>query len=103
LPVNTGQMSVLRTLSAVGAALAGTVSAPGDAAPPADPRDVRAMLVDLGLVRPVGSDDDVGRALRKFQAHVGLVPDGVAGPRTVQVLARYAREARDIRALGLAA
>jgi murein L,D-transpeptidase YcbB/YkuD len=96
-------MSVLRTLSAVGAALAGTVSAPGDAAPPADPRDVRAMLVDLGLVRPLGSDDEVGRALRTFQSHVGLVPDGVAGPRTVPVLARYAREARDMRALGLAA
>jgi murein L,D-transpeptidase YcbB/YkuD len=96
-------MSVLRTLSAVGAALAGTVSAPGDAAPPADPRDVRAMLVDVGLARPVESDDEVGRALRNFQSRVGLVPDGVAGARTVQVLARYAREARDMRALGLAA
>jgi hypothetical protein len=42
----------------------------------------------------------VERALRKFQSHVGLVPDG---PRTVQVLARYAREARDMRALALAA
>jgi murein L,D-transpeptidase YcbB/YkuD len=96
-------MSVLRTLSAVGAALAGTVSAPGDAAPPADPREVRAMLADLGLVRPVAAESEVTRALRQFQAHVGLVPDGVAGPRTVQVLARYAREARDMRALGFAA
>jgi len=94
-------MSVFRTLSAVGAALAGTVA--GDAAPPADPRDVRAMLVDLGLVRPEASAGDVEFALRRFQSHVGLVPDGVAGPRTVQVLARYAREARDMRALGFAA
>jgi murein L,D-transpeptidase YcbB/YkuD len=96
-------MDVFRTLSAVGAALAGTVSAPGHAAPPADPRDVRAMLVDVGLVRADASDGDVARVLRRFQSHVGLVPDGVAGPRTVQVLARYAREARDMRALGLAA
>jgi len=96
-------MDIFRTLHAVGAALAGTVSAPGDAAPPADPRDVRAMLVDVGLVRVNASDGDVTFALRRFQSHVGLVPDGVAGPRTVQVLARYAREARDMRALGLAA
>ena len=96
-------MSVLRTLSAVGAALAGTVTASGDAAPPADPREVHALLVDVGLVRPVGSDDEIGPALRRFQSHVGLVPDGIAGPRTVQVLARYAREARDMQALGLAA
>jgi murein L,D-transpeptidase YcbB/YkuD len=96
-------MDVFRTLSAVGAALAGTVSAPGDAAPPADPRDVRGMLVDVGLVRLEASDGDVEYALRRFQAHVGLAPDGVAGPRTVQVLARYAREARDMRELGLAA
>jgi murein L,D-transpeptidase YcbB/YkuD len=96
-------MSVFRTLSAVGAALAGTVAGTGAAAPPADPRDVRAMLVDVGLVRPEASDGDVEFALRRFQSHVGLVPDGVAGPRTVQVLARYAREARDMRALGFAA
>lgn len=96
-------MSVFRTLSAVGAALAGTVAASGDAAPPADPRDVRAMLLDVGLVRPGAPDGEVEFALRRFQSHAGLVPDGVAGPRTVQVLARYAREARHMRALGLAA
>ena len=96
-------MSVFRTLSAVGAALAGTVAAAGDAAPPADPRDVRAMLLDVGLVRPEARDGEVESALRRFQSHVGLVPDGVAGPRTVPVLVRYAREARHLRALGLAA
>jgi murein L,D-transpeptidase YcbB/YkuD len=61
------------------------------------------MLVDVGLAREEASDGDVTFTLRRFQSHVGLVPDGVAGPRTVQVLARYAREARDMRALGLAA
>ncbi|WP_344933363.1 peptidoglycan-binding domain-containing protein [Actinoplanes nipponensis] len=36
-------------------------------------------------------------AVRGFQARVGLDPDGVAGPRTVHLLARYAKEARELR------
>jgi murein L,D-transpeptidase YcbB/YkuD len=95
--------SVIRTLSAVGAALAGTVSAPGEAAPPADPRVVRSMLADIGLVPPRAPEAAVTRALRQFQAHVGLTADGVAGPETVHVLNRYAREARTMQELGFAA
>jgi murein L,D-transpeptidase YcbB/YkuD len=31
------------------------------------------------------------RAVRDFQARVGLVPDGVAGPKTIDALSRDAR------------
>jgi murein L,D-transpeptidase YcbB/YkuD len=96
-------MSVLRTLSAFGAALVSTVTAPSDAAPPADPRMVRGLLAELGLIRPNASFEQTDRALRAFQNHLGLEPDGVAGPQTVQELSRYAREARQLRDAGLAA
>ena len=96
-------MSVFRTLSAVGAALAGTVNASDAAAPPADPRTVRALLADLGLVHRTASESQVTWALRRFQSHAGLAVDGFAGPRTVQALARYAREMRHVRGLGAAA
>src|SRR4051794_28175424 len=104
-------MSVFRTLSAVGAALAGAVTATDAAAPPAEPRVVRALLAELGMV-PRGAAEaeagrateaEAGRALRRFQLHAGLPVDGVAGPRTVQALTRYAREARHVRELGAAA
>lgn len=96
-------MTVRRTLQAVGAALAGAVSAPDAAAPPADPRAVRALLADIGLLHPRAPEADVPLTLCRFQARAGLTIDGVAGPRTVQALARTAREARHIRSLGLAA
>jgi hypothetical protein len=34
---------------------------------------------------------------------VGLEPDGEAGPRTVHLLVRYAKEARDLRRFEAAA
>jgi hypothetical protein len=96
-------MSIIRTLSAVGTALAGTVGVTNDAAPPADPRLVRQLLIEVGLVPASGSGIDPAVPLRRFQARCGLVVDGVAGPKTVHLLARYAAEARGLRALGLAA
>lgn len=96
-------MSVRKTLSVVGAVLAGTVSASESDVPPADPKVVRALLAEIGLVSPKADGVVVRRALRRFQAGVGLTADGVAGPRTCQQLARYAREARELHSLGLAA
>ena len=96
-------MTVRRTLQAVGAALAGAVSAPDAAAPPADPRAVRALLADIGLLHPRSPESDVPLTLCRFQARAGLTIDGIAGPRTVQALTRAAREARHIRSLGIAA
>jgi murein L,D-transpeptidase YcbB/YkuD len=96
-------MTVRRIFTVVGAALAGTVSASDGDAPPADPRAVRALLVEVGLLRPEAFEAELPQALRRFQARAGLVVDGVAGPRTSQALARSAREARHLRALGMAA
>ncbi|MET7424563.1 peptidoglycan-binding domain-containing protein [Dactylosporangium sp. NPDC005555] len=96
-------MTVRRTLQAVGAALAGAVSAPDAAAPPADPREVRVLLTEIGLLRPRSPLSDVPLTLCRFQSRAGLAIDGVAGPKTVQALTRAAREARHIRSLGLAA
>jgi murein L,D-transpeptidase YcbB/YkuD len=107
-------MSIVRALSAVGTVLACAVGAAGDAAPPADPSVVRELLVEVGLMPADGAtrddasgctsgDAEVARALRRFQVRAGLVRDGVAGPRTVHLLARYAAELRDVRQLGLAA
>jgi murein L,D-transpeptidase YcbB/YkuD len=96
-------MSILRTLNAVGAALAGTVNGASDAAPPADPHVVRQLLVEIGMVPTRPSTTEADRALRRFQARSGLDADGVAGPRTVHVLARCAAEIRELRDLGLAA
>ncbi|GAA4260240.1 peptidoglycan-binding domain-containing protein [Dactylosporangium darangshiense] len=96
-------MTVRAIFNVVGAALAGAVSASDEAVPPADPREVRALLADLGLLRPGAFEAEVPQALRRFQARAGLVVDGVAGPRTTQALARSAREARHLRALGMAA
>ncbi|MFG2041031.1 peptidoglycan-binding protein [Dactylosporangium sp. NPDC048998] len=96
-------MTVRRIFTVVGAALAGTVSATDEAVPPADPREVRALLADVGLLRPGAFEAEVSQALRRFQARAGLPVDGVAGPRTTQALARSAREARHLRSLGMAA
>jgi murein L,D-transpeptidase YcbB/YkuD len=96
-------MSVSRTLRAVGAAIVGMVNARGSAVPPADPRAVRALLVEIGMLDPLATEAETARTLRRFQARAGLAVDGVAGPRTAQALARYAREARHMRELRLAA
>jgi murein L,D-transpeptidase YcbB/YkuD len=89
--------------AAVGTALAGTVAATGDAAPPADPRVVRQLLTEIGVPPAGSSPADLDRALRRFQLRCGLSADGVAGPRTVHALARCAADIRELRDLGLAA
>jgi len=87
-------------LSVVGTAVGGLIGWTG-APPPADPENLRALLGDLGLDAGRG-DEELTAALRAFQLRTGLEPDGVAGPRTVHLLARYAAEARELR-LGLVA
>jgi murein L,D-transpeptidase YcbB/YkuD len=89
--------------AAVGTALAGTVGAAGDAAPPADPDVVRELLIEIGMAPATSSPVDLDRALRRFQLRSGLTADGIAGPRTVHALARYAADVRELRDLGLAA
>jgi murein L,D-transpeptidase YcbB/YkuD len=96
-------MSVRRTIGVVGAVLAGTVSASGSSAPPADPGTVRALLVDIGMLPRGAAEAAANAALRRFQARVGLPVDGVAGPMTCRALVHYAREARELRDLGFAA
>jgi hypothetical protein len=83
-------------LGLVGTAVGGLIGWTDEAAPPADPAALRAGFADLGLT--VGpAEEELTTAVRAFQARVGLEPDGVAGPRTVHLLARYAKEARDLR------
>jgi peptidoglycan hydrolase-like protein with peptidoglycan-binding domain len=84
-------------LSVVGTAVGGLIGW-SEPPPPADPDTVRALLTEVGV--PVG--DSLEEALREFQQRAGLEPDGIAGPRTVHLLVRYAKEIRDLR-LGLAA
>jgi murein L,D-transpeptidase YcbB/YkuD len=59
--------------------------------PAADPDSLRRLFADLGM-----PCTDLEEAVRRFQARVGLVVDGTAGPRTVHLLARYAKEAREL-------
>lgn len=93
-------MSARGMLTVVGTAVGGLIGWT-EAPPPADPAILRQLLGDLG--RPVGaSDEELTEAVRAFQARVGLDPDGVAGPRTVHLLARYAKEVRELH-LDLAA
>jgi peptidoglycan hydrolase-like protein with peptidoglycan-binding domain len=87
-------------LSVVGSAVGGLIGW-SDTPPPADPDCLRSLLTDLGR-RPGDSEEELAEEVRAFQARTGLTPDGVAGPRTVHVLARRAQEARDLR-LDLAA
>jgi len=84
-------------LSVVGTAVGGLIGW-SEPPPPADPDTVRALLTEVGVPAGESLDD----AVRAFQERAGLEPDGVAGPRTVHLLARYAKEIRELR-LGMAA
>ncbi|MFI7542837.1 peptidoglycan-binding protein [Actinoplanes sp. NPDC049599] len=88
-------MSARGMLELVGTAVGGLIGWTGEPAPAADPAALRERFADLGVT--VGTDEaDLAAAVRAFQARVGLEPDAVAGPRTVHLLARYAKEARDL-------
>jgi len=87
-------MSARGMLGLVGSAVGGLIGW-GDQVPAADPASLRAPLGDLGIAAG-RADEDLTTAVRVFQARVGLDPDGVAGPRTVHLLARYAKEAREL-------
>jgi murein L,D-transpeptidase YcbB/YkuD len=91
-------MSARGVLNLVGTVVGGFIGWSDQPAPSADPRSLRALFADLGI--PAG---DLDAAVRRFQARAGLTVDGVAGPRTVHRLVRYAEEARDLRRLGRAA
>jgi murein L,D-transpeptidase YcbB/YkuD len=95
-------MSARGMLSVVGTAVGGIIGWTDEAPPAADPVSLRRLLGDLGLPA-TSSDDEVVAAVRAFQARVGLTADGVAGPRTVHLLARYAKEVRERVHLDLAA
>jgi hypothetical protein len=89
-------MSARGLLSVVGKAVGGLIGWTDEPVPAADPASVRELFASLGVI--VGeTDEDLREALRGFQARVGLAADGVAGPRTVHLLARYAKEARELR------
>jgi hypothetical protein len=93
-------MSARGVLCVVGTAVGGLIGWSGDEVPSADPVSVRALFGDLG-VRVGATAADLEAVLRRFQARVGLPVDGVAGPRTVHLLARYAKEARELRGVDL--
>ena len=93
-------MTARGMLTVVGTAVGGLIGWSGDEGPSADPASVRALFGDLGArVGPAAADLEA--ALRAFQERVGLRPDGVAGPHTVHLLVRYAKEARDLHGLEL--
>jgi murein L,D-transpeptidase YcbB/YkuD len=79
-------------LTVVGTAVGGLIGWTDEPVPAADPDSLRALFGDLEM-----RHDDLDAAVRRFQSRVGLTADGVAGPRTVHLLARYAEEARDLR------
>lgn len=92
-------MSVHQIVSTVGAVLGGVIGWTAGAAPPADEASVRALLADVGIEPGA----DLAPVLRAVQGRLGLVADGVAGPRTVHALARVAEQARERDVLRLAA
>ncbi|MEU8818347.1 peptidoglycan-binding protein [Actinoplanes sp. NPDC048796] len=94
-------MSARGMLSLVGTAVGGLVGWTATP-PPLEPACLRDLLTEIGLTRADVGDAELVEAVRVFQARTGLDPDGVAGPRTVHLLARYAAEARELR-LDLAA
>jgi murein L,D-transpeptidase YcbB/YkuD len=85
-------MSARGMLTVVGTAVGGLIGWTDEPVPAADPDSLRALFGDLEM-----KTDDLDAAVRRFQSRVGLTSDGVAGPRTVHLLARYAEEARDLR------
>jgi hypothetical protein len=87
-------------LSVVGTAVGGLIGWTDDPPPAADPDALRELFADLG-VRIGPAQADLDRTVCRFQARTGLVADGVAGPRTVHLLARYAEETRDLRRVDL--
>jgi putative peptidoglycan binding protein len=91
-------MSARGMLTVVGSAVGGLIGWTGTP-PEAEPAVVRRLLEDLGL--PPGVD--LVQGVRAFQARTGLETDGIAGPRTVHLLARYATEARELHRLALVA
>ncbi len=93
-------MSAREVFTVVGTAVGGLIGWSGDEVPSADPASVRALFGDLGVrVGPAAAELEA--VLGGFQARVGLRVDGVAGPRTVHPLARYAKEARELRGFEL--
>ena len=89
-------MSARRMLSIVGTIVGDLVGWTDGPVPAADPDSVRSLFADLGLI--VGeNDNDLTAALRRFQARVDLETDGVAGKRTVHLLAHYAKKSRELR------
>jgi hypothetical protein len=94
-------MSARGILSVVGTAVGGLIGWTDEAPPAADPASLRELFADLGL-RIGAAADDLDAAVRRFQARTGLVVDGVAGPRTVHLLARYAKESRELRGISAA-
>ena len=93
-------MSARGMLTVVGTAVGGLIGWSDEEVPSADPASVRALFADLG-VRVGATGADLEAVLRRFQGWVGLRVDGVAGPRTVHLLARYAKEARELRGFEL--
>ena len=87
-------MSARGMLVLVGTAVGGLIGW-DDRVPAADPDALRDLFADLGITAGPGGEG-LATAVRGFQARVGLDPDGVAGPRTVHLLARYAKEAREL-------
>jgi murein L,D-transpeptidase YcbB/YkuD len=80
-------------LSTVGTAVGGLIGW-SNTAPPADPATVRELFADLDVT--IGdSDEELAEVVRAFQERLGLDVDGVAGPRTVHLLVRYAKEVRE--------
>jgi hypothetical protein len=93
-------MSARGMLTIVGTAVGGLIGWTDDPPPAADPAALRDLFADLG-VRIGPAQADLDRTVRAFQARTGLAADGIAGPRTVHRLARYAGEARDLHRIDL--